>query len=89
MEGCDPAVQRRLRRGCDVRTADDTVAVDDRQMSTASDTVVSRGIHRRSECVTTVVPKLAAAPQADFRLTIFTRACVGPQHMLKQCLSRL
>ena len=23
----------------------------------------------------------------DFRLTISPRACVGPQHMLKQCLS--
>ena len=44
------------------------VAVDARQMSTASDTVVSRKIHRKSECVTTVVPKLAAAPQAAYEV---------------------
>ena len=61
MEGCHTAVPRRLRRGCDVRTADDAVAVDARQVSAASDTVVSWTIHRKSECVTTVVPKLAAA----------------------------
>ena len=66
MEGCHTAVPRRLRRGR--RTADDTVAVDARQMSTASDTVVSRKIHRKSECVTTVVPKLAAAPQAAYEV---------------------
>ena len=40
------------------------MAVDTRQVSAASDTVVSRRIHRKSECVPTVVPKLAAAPQA-------------------------
>ena len=66
MEGCDPAVPRRLRRGRGVRTADDAVAVDARQVSTASDTVVSRKIHRKSE--TTVVPKLAAASQADYEV---------------------
>ena len=60
MEGCHTAVPRRLRRGRDVRTADDTVAVDARQVSAASDTVVSRKKHRKSECVTTVAPKLAA-----------------------------
>ena len=38
--------------------------MDTRQVSAASDTVVSRKIHRKSECVATVVPKLAAAPQA-------------------------
>ena len=54
--------------GRDVRTADDTVAVDARQVSAASDTVVSRKIHRKSECVTTVVPKLAAAPQAAYEV---------------------
>ena len=68
MEGCHAAVPQRLRRGLDVRTADDTVAVDARQVSAASDTVVSRKIHRKSECVTTVVPKLAAAPQADYEV---------------------
>ena len=55
---------RRLRRGRDVRTADGAVVVDTRQVSDASDTVVSRKIHGKSECVPTVVPKLAAAPQA-------------------------
>ena len=40
------------------------MAVDTRQVSAASDTVVSRKIHIKSECVPTVVPKLAAAPQA-------------------------
>ena len=68
MEGCHTAVPRRLRRGRDVRTADDAVAVDIRQVSTSSDTVFSRKIHRKSECVTTVVPKLAAAPQAAYEV---------------------
>ena len=36
------------------------MAADARQVSAASDTVVSREIHRKSECVTTVVPGLAA-----------------------------
>ena len=40
------------------------MAVDTRQVSAASDTVVSREIHRKSECIPTVAPKLAAAPQA-------------------------
>ena len=68
MEGCHTGVPRRLRRGCDVRTVDDPVEVDARQMTTASETVVSRKIHRKSECVTTVVPNLAAAPQADYEV---------------------
>ena len=40
------------------------VAVDTRQVSASSDTVVFREIHMKSECIPTVVPKLAAAPQA-------------------------
>ena len=44
------------------------MAVDARQVPTASDTVVSRKIHRKSECFTTVVPKLAAASQADYEV---------------------
>ena len=40
------------------------VAVYTRQVSAASDTVVSREIHRKSKCIPTVVPKLAVAPQA-------------------------
>ena len=62
------AMPRRLRWGRDDLMADDVVAVDARQVSTASDTVVSRKIHRKSECVTTVVPKLAAASQADYEV---------------------
>ena len=65
MEGCHTGVPRRLRRGRDVQTAADPVAVDARQISTASETVVSWKIHIKSECVTTVVPKLAAASKAD------------------------
>ena len=68
MEGCHTEVPRRLRRGRDVRTADDPVAVDARQISTASETVVSWKIHRKSECVMTVVPTLAAASQADYEV---------------------
>ena len=64
MEGCNPALPRRLRLGRDVLTEDGAVAVDTRQVSAASDTVVSREIHRKPECVPTVVPTLAAAPQA-------------------------
>ena len=67
-EGCHAAAQRRLRRGRDVRTADNTVAADARQESSASDTVVSRKIHRKSECVTTIAPGLAAAPQAAYEI---------------------
>ena len=37
MEGCHTAVPRRLRRGRDVRTADDAVAVDTRQVSATSE----------------------------------------------------
>ena len=59
MEGCDPALPRRLCLRHDVLTKDGAVAVD------TSDTVVSRETHKYSECVPTVVPKLAAAPQAD------------------------
>ena len=62
MEGCDPALPRRLRRGRDVLTEDGAVAVDTERVSTASDAVVSRKTRKISEGVTTVVPKLAAAP---------------------------
>ena len=65
MEGCDPASPRRLRRGRDVLTEDSAVAVDTRQVSTASDTVGVRAIHVTSECIPTVVPKLAAALGVD------------------------
>ena len=67
MEGCHTAVPRRLRQGRDVRTADDAVAVDARQVSAASDTVVSRKIHGKSECVTTVGPKLGLSWQRLLR----------------------
>ena len=64
MEGCDPASPRRLRRGRDFLTEDGTVTVDTRQVPAASDTVVVSGIHIMSECIPTVTPKLAVAPQA-------------------------
>ena len=64
MEGCDPALPRWLRRGRDVLTEDGAVVVDTERVSAASDAVVSRETHKNSECVPTVVPKLAAAPQA-------------------------
>ena len=72
MEGYHTEVPRRLRRGRDVRTADDPVAVDARQISTASETVAWK-IHRKSECVMIVVPTLAAASQADYEV-------VQPRH---------
>ena len=53
MEGCDPALPQ-----------DGAVAVDTEWVSAASDAVVSRETHKNSECVPTVVPKLAATPQA-------------------------
>ena len=68
MEGYHTEVPRRLRWGRDVRTADDQVAVDARQISTASGTVVSWKLHRKSECVRTVVPTLAAVSQADYEV---------------------
>ena len=61
---CNPASPRRLRQGRDVLMEDGAMAVDTRQVSAASDTVVSREMHRKSECIPTVVPKLAAAHQA-------------------------
>ena len=64
MEGCDPALPPRLRRGRDVLTEEGAMAVDTEQVSAASDAAVPRGTHSNSECVPTVVPKLAAAPQA-------------------------
>ena len=64
MEGCDPALPRRLRRGRNFLTEDGAVAVDTEWVSAASDAVVSRKTHKNSECVPAVVPKLAAAPQA-------------------------
>ena len=64
MEGCDPASPQRLRRGRDVLTEDGAVAVDTRQVSAVTDTVGVREIHVTSECIQTVVPKLAVVPQA-------------------------
>ena len=60
------AVRQRCPGDCigdvDVRTADNIVAADARQVSAASDMVASR----KSEGVTTVAPGLAAAPQAAY-----------------------
>ena len=64
MEGCHTGVHRLLRRGRDVRTADDPEAVDARKIST----IDSWKIHRKSECVMTVVPKLTAASQVDYKV---------------------
>ena len=64
-EGYHTVVPRRLRRGRDVRTADDPSAVDARQISAASETVAWEK-HRKSECVMTVVPTSAAGSQADY-----------------------
>ena len=52
MEGCDPALPRRLRRGRDVLTEDGAVAVDTKRASAASDAVVSRETRKFSEGVT-------------------------------------
>ena len=60
MEGCNPALPRRLCRGRHVLTEDSEVAADTDRVSA----VVSRETHKNSECVPTVVPKLAAVPQA-------------------------
>ena len=64
-EGCHTVVARQLRRGRDVQTADDPSAVDPQQLSAISETVAWR-IHRKSECVMTVVPTSAAVSQADY-----------------------
>ena len=48
MEGDDPASPRQLLRGRDILTEDGTVAVDTRQVSASSDTVVVSGIQNVS-----------------------------------------
>ena len=63
MEGWHTALPRQLCRGREVLMEDGAVAVDTRQVSAASDSVVSREIYRKSECGPTIVPTLAAAPQ--------------------------
>ena len=88
MEGCSPALPRRLRRGRDVLTEDGAVAVDTRQVSAASDTVVSRKIHRKSECVPTVVPKLTAAPQAASEVVQPRPRDYGCTDLLPPCFRR-
>ena len=45
MEGCDPALPRRLPRGRDILTEDSAVAVDTDRVSAASDAVVYRETH--------------------------------------------
>ena len=59
MEGCDTALPRWLRRGCDVLTEDRAVAVDTERVSTASDAVVSRETRKISEGVCHKIPFLA------------------------------
>ena len=48
MEGCDPALPRRLRRGRDVLTEDGAVAVDTERVSAAAVAVVSRETHKNA-----------------------------------------
>ena len=54
MEGCDPALPRRLRRGRNVLTEDGAVAVDTEWVSAASNAVVYWETHKNSGCVPTV-----------------------------------
>ena len=49
--------------GRDVLMEDGAVAVDTRQVSAASDSIVSRKIQRESEYVPTIVPTVVVAPQ--------------------------
>ena len=67
MEGYHTVVPRQLRRGRDVWTVDDPLAVDARQISAASETEAWKK-HRKSECIMTVVPTLAAVSQADYEV---------------------
>ena len=68
------------------------VAVDTRQVSAASETVVSREIHRKSECVPTVVPTLAAAPQTASEFVQprpLDYGCTDPLQPVSECLEML
>ena len=89
MEGCSPVLPRRLRRGRDVLTEDGAVAVDTRQVSAASETVVSREIHRKSECVPTVVPTLAAAPETVVQPKPRDYGCTDSLPPVGECLESL
>ena len=62
--GCDPVSPRRLCRGRDVLMEDSPAAVDSRRKSIAPETDVVGGIYVTPYCIPTVVPKLAAVPQA-------------------------
>ena len=62
--GCDPVSPRRLCRRRDVLTKDSLAAVDSRRESIVLVTDVVGGIYVMSDCIPTVVPKLAAVPQA-------------------------
>ena len=63
--GCQTAMPRRKRRRRNVRTADNTSAIDTRQESVAPSTFDSERIHKMSECITKGEPKLEAAPLAS------------------------
>ena len=58
-----PVVAQRRRRN--VRTADNTLAMDTRQESVAPSTFDSERIHQMPECITKGGPKLEAAPPAS------------------------
>ena len=63
--GCQTAMPRRKRRRRNVRTADNTSAMDTRQESVAPSTFDSERIHKMPECITKGEPKLEAAPPAS------------------------
>ena len=62
--GCDSVLPRRMCRGRDVLTEDGPAAVDSRRESIVPDTDVCGGIYVMPDCITIVLPKSAAMPQA-------------------------
>ena len=63
--GCQTAIPRRKRRRRNVRTADNTSAMDISQESVAPRTENSGKIHRMPECIMKGEPNLEAAPLAS------------------------
>ena len=87
--GCQAAMPRRLCRGRDVRTANNTATADASQESAASCTVGSQKVHRMSECITTVAPGLEEAPQAAHGMVQPRRpdcSCTDPLPLGSGCL---
>ena len=67
--GCDPVSPQLVCRGRDAMTEDSLATVDSRQKSIVPDTDVVSGIYVMPDCIPTVVPKLAAMPQAASTVT--------------------